>query len=87
VSGLGERGTRVRRVAAQLQPPPIAVFYVQTPDEVETRAVGWYMRLTRKGEPIYLGHSAAAAEQWLREQLPKRRRSSVRKTAKKKQSV
>jgi hypothetical protein len=80
VSGLGERGTRLRRIAGNLSPAPIAVFYVQVPDEVETRAVGWYMRRTRKGPPEYLGHSAAAAEAWLREEIG---RISVRKRRKK----
>lgn len=82
MSGLGERGSRLRRIAGNLSPPPIAVFYVQTPDEEETRAVGWYMRRTRKGPPVFLGHSAAAAEAWLRGELGPKRRTSVRKKAK-----
>ena len=81
MSGLGERGSRLRRIARQLSSPPaIPPFYVQTPDELEIRAIGWYMRPTRKGEPVYLGHSAAAAEAWLRreieQQAPKRRRKA-----------
>lgn len=69
VSGLGERGSRLRAVARRLDPPPaVPPFYVQQPDE-ETRAIGWYMRLTRKGKAIYLGHSATAAEVFLQLQL------------------
>ena len=85
MSGLGERGSRLRRIAAKLSPAPIAVFYVQVPDEEETRSVGWHMRMTRKGKPVYLGHSAAAAEAWLRAEIDRggrRRRTPVRKAAK-----
>jgi hypothetical protein len=79
VSDLGERGSRLRAVARKLKPPPaIPPFYVQAPDEEEIRAIGWYMRRTRGGPVVYLGHSAAAAEVWLRrqldEQLAKRKR-------------
>jgi len=74
VSGLGERGSRLRRVARQLAPPPaVPPYYVQLPDEIEIRAVGWYMRKTRGGPPVFLGHSAAAAELWLRQEIEKRR--------------
>ena len=84
VSGLGERGSRLRRIARALEPAPaIPPFYVQSPDEDEIRAIGWYMRCTRKGPPVFLGHSAAAAEAWLRIQIaeqangrPKRRRKT-----------
>lgn len=70
MSGLGERGTRLRRVARQLDPPPaVPPFYVQVPDE-ECRAVGWYVRMERGGEPVYLGHSAIAAEVFLRTNPP-----------------
>lgn len=86
MSGLGERGSRLRRIAAQLKPPPIAVYYVQVPDEVETRAVGWYMRPTRAAAPEYLGHSAAAAEAWLRKKL-EQGRTPVRKRRKKGQKA
>jgi hypothetical protein len=73
VSGLGERGSRLRRIAAELSPAPrVPPFYVQVPDEVEIRAIGWYMRRTRKGPPVFLGHSAAAAEAYLRELAAKR---------------
>lgn len=66
VSDLGERGSRLRAVARKLKPvPAIPPFYVQSPDEEEIRAIGWYMRRTRKGPVVYLGHSAAAAEIWL----------------------
>jgi hypothetical protein len=85
VSGLGERGTRLRKIAGRLKPAPIAVYYVQVPDEIETRAVGWYMRRTRTGEPEYLGHSAAAAEAWLRGELDTQ--TPVRKRAKKGQKA
>jgi hypothetical protein len=85
VSGLGERGTRLRRVARQLDPAPaVPPFYVQVPDEEETRAVGWYMRRERGGEAIYLGHSAIAAELHLRRELDvSRGTKSVRKKGKK----
>lgn len=84
MSGLGERGGRLRAVARKLEPPPaVPPFYVQTPDEEDIRALGWYMRETRGGPPVFLGHSAAAAEVWLRGLLeqqrkkPKRRRKSA----------
>jgi hypothetical protein len=86
--GLGERGSRLRRVARDLSPAPIAVFYVQVPDEEEVRAIGWYMRLTRAGEPVYLGHSASAAELWLREEIKAQRsKTSVRKRKKPRQKA
>jgi len=70
MSGLGERGRRLRAVASKLEPTPaVPPFYVQVPDEDEIRATGWYMRRTRDGPPIFLGHSAIAAEVWLRRQL------------------
>lgn len=74
MSGLGERGGRLRAVARKLEPPPaIPPFYVQSPDEEEIRALGWYMRRTRRGPPVFLGHSAAAAELWLHRQLDEQR--------------
>ncbi|MDX6609016.1 MAG: hypothetical protein QOF85_941 [Solirubrobacterales bacterium] len=84
MSDLGERGSRLRVVARKLTPPPaIPPFYVQAPDEEEIRAIGWYMHRTRGGPAVYLGHSAAAAEVWLRrqvdEQLAKRKRKDARK--------
>lgn len=67
MSGLGERGTQLRAIARQLpKPPEVPPFYVESPDELELRARGWYMRLTRDGEAIFLGHSATAAMVWLR---------------------
>lgn len=70
MSGLGERGQRLRVVARMFEPPPaIPPFYVQVPDEDEIRAVGWYARQTREGPPIFLGHNAVAAEVWMRRQL------------------
>jgi hypothetical protein len=79
VSGLGERGSRLRSVARSLSPAPaVPPFYVQSP-EGEMRALGWYMRMTRRGEALYLGHSAASAEVFLlrlgedSEKKPKRR--------------
>lgn len=72
MSGLGERGTRLWAVACRLEPPPaVPPFYVWNPDEREIRAAGWYMRQTPDGPPIFLGHSAAAAEVWLLQQLEK----------------
>jgi len=83
VSDLGERGSRLRRVARQLSPAPaIPPFYVQVPDEEEIRAIGWYMRRTRNGPAVYLGHSAAAAEVWLRRQVDKQLAKRKRKRAK-----
>lgn len=70
MSGLGERGRRLRSVASRLDSPPaVPPFYVWVPDEAEIRAIGWYMRETPDGPPIYLGHSAIAAEIWMRKQL------------------
>lgn len=72
MSGLGERGSRLRDVARQLEPPPVVPpFYVQTPDR-EMRAIGWYMRMKRGGSPIYLGHSAVTAEVFLLLELEER---------------
>lgn len=72
MSGLGERGSRLRDVARQLEPPPaVPPFYVQAPDR-EMRAMGWYMRMKRGGDAIYLGHSAATAEVFLLLELEKR---------------
>jgi hypothetical protein len=80
VSDLGERGSRLRAVARKLKPTPaIPPFYVQAPDEEEIRAIGWYMRRTRAGPAVYLGHSAAAAEMWLRGQLDEQRAKRKRK--------
>jgi hypothetical protein len=65
VSGLGERGRRLRRLAHRLEPvPAVPPFYVQLPDR-EMRATGWYMRTERGGEPIFLGHNAVVAEIFL----------------------
>jgi len=70
MTGLGERGRRLRALTSKLDPAPaVPPFYVQVPDELEIRATGWYMRQTRGGPPIFLGHSAIAAEVWLRRQL------------------
>lgn len=69
MTGQGERGQRLRAVAAKLDPAPAVPFYVQVPEEEEIRAIGWYMRETRDGPPIFLGHSAVAAEIWIRRQL------------------
>lgn len=69
MSGLGERGTRLRRVARRLEPPPaVPPFYVQVPDG-EMRATGWYMRLERGGEAVFLGHNAVTAEIFLQAEL------------------
>ncbi len=62
--------------------PTIPPFYVQSPDEEEIRAVGWYMRRSRRGRAVFLGHSAAAAEAWLRELLVEQRKREQRKRAK-----
>jgi hypothetical protein len=71
VSGLGERGSRLRDVARRLDPPPaVPPFYVESPDR-ETRALGWYMRMSREEDPIYLGHSATAAEVYLLREMEK----------------
>jgi hypothetical protein len=60
-------------VAGKLEAPPaIPPFYVWTPDDKEIRAAGWYMRQAQDGPPIFLGHSAAAAEVWLLKQLDRR---------------
>jgi hypothetical protein len=73
MSGLGERGRRLRAVASKLEPAPaVPPFYVWVPDESEIRAAGWYMRQTLDGPPIFLGHSAAAAEVWLLKQIEER---------------
>jgi hypothetical protein len=68
-------------VARKLEPPPeVPPFYVESPDEVELRARGWYMRMTRESEPIFLGHSVTAAIVWLRTEWTT---SNVRKSGKK----
>lgn len=68
--GLGERGSRLRRLAAKLDPPPkLPPYFVQLPDEADHRAIGWYMRLDSSSEPEFLGHSAISAEMYLRERL------------------
>lgn len=82
MSDLGERGSRLRAVARRLEPAPaIPPFYVQNP-EGELRALGWYMRMTRGGEALYLGHSAASAEVFLlrlgEEAAPNKRKRSRR---------
>jgi hypothetical protein len=83
VSDLGERGSRLRRVARELRPAPaIPPFYVQSPDEEEIRAIGWHMRVKRNEPPVYLGHSAAAAEVWLRRLLDEQRSKRRRKGGK-----
>lgn len=70
MSGLGERGRRLRAVARRLAAPPaVPPFYVQSPEGDELRALGWYMRMTRESEATYLGHSAAAAEVYLLRRL------------------
>lgn len=61
-----ERTERLREWADKLTPAPIAVFFVQKPDEEEVHAIGWYMRMTRDSAPELLGHSAGAAEATLR---------------------
>jgi hypothetical protein len=83
VSGLGERGTALRAVARKLDPPPeVPPFYVESPDEIELRARGWYMRMSRTEEPIFLGHSVTAAIVWLRTEWPKGVRKKGRKRTK-----
>lgn len=72
----GERGTRLRAIAKQLRPKPqVPPFYLANPDPLdgELRALGWYMRRTRKGPAVYLGHSAAAAEVFLCRELDRQR--------------
>lgn len=79
MSGLGERGSRLREVARRLEPAPaIPPFYVQQPDD-ELRAVGWYLRWERGSEPVYLGHSAIAAEMWIRLELHNQKSTGKRK--------
>jgi hypothetical protein len=83
VSGLGERGKRLRSLAALLEPKPLPPFYVERPDEVETRAIGWHMRVDRGAAPEFLGHNFIAAELQLRQMLeeqakPKRRQRKAR---------
>lgn len=73
MSGLGERGSRLRSVARRLaEPPAVPPFYIQVPEGGELRAIGWYMRMTRDGEAIFLGHSAASAEVFLLRRLEDR---------------
>jgi hypothetical protein len=85
VSDLGERGRRLRRVARELSPAPaIPPYFVQRPDEREIRAIGWYMRQTRRGPVIFLGHSAAAAEVWLRRRLDEQRDKRAKRKRKRK---
>lgn len=81
MSGLGERGSQLRRVARRLDPPPaVPPFYVQLPDD-ECRAPGWYMREIRDGEPVYLGHSASVAEVFLLRIMDTKPRKRVKRKA------
>lgn len=83
MSGLGERGTRLRAVAKKVEPPPVVPpFYVESPDG-DLRALGWYMRMERKGPAIYLGHSAAVAEVYLLQLAAEKPRRKVAKSSKK----
>jgi len=73
VSGVGERGKRLRGLAQLLEPKPLPPFYVERPDELETRAIGWHMRADRSSAPEYLGHNFIAAELTLRRKLEEQR--------------
>lgn len=83
MSGLGERGTRLRAVARKLEPPPaVPPFYVESPDG-DLRALGWYMRMERTGEATYLGHSAASAEVFLLQLIAEKPKQKSAKRSKK----
>lgn len=73
MSGLGERGKRLRSLAAMLEPKPLPPFYVERPDEVETRAIGWHMRVDRAARPEFIGHNFIAAELHLRRLIEEQR--------------
>lgn len=71
----------MRALAAQLRPrPAVPPFYVEVPavGDSEIRAIGWYMRRTREGKPVFLGFSAAAAELELSLQLERQQSSPAR---------
>lgn len=70
-------------MAEQLDPPPaVKPYFVQAPDEISARAIGWHMKAERTGEAVYLGHNFMAAELYLRslieeQQAPKPRRRTA----------
>ena len=84
MSGLGERGARLRRLAQQLSPAPeVPPFYTERPDLVETWAIGWHMRRHRQDVPEFLGYGFIAAELKLRELIEQ---GSGRSTGKKRKA-
>ena len=66
--GLGERGTRLRSLARDLQKPPEVLTYYHVPPRHVFNGPGWYMGPSY-AELTYIGHSAAAAEVNLLQQL------------------
>lgn len=61
MSGLGERGTRLRLLAGELESPPEVVVYYHVPPRQVRNGPGWYMGPSHR-DLSYIGHSAAAAE-------------------------
>jgi hypothetical protein len=61
VPGLGERGTRLRLLAQELEEPPTVIAYYHVPPRHVRQGPGWYMG-PDYDQLHYIGHSAAAAE-------------------------
>lgn len=61
MAGLGERGTRLRLLAQELEDPPEVVVYYHVPPRQARNGPGWYMG-PDYAHLTYIGHSAAAAE-------------------------
>ena len=68
MAGLGERGTRLRLLAQELEEPPEVVVYYHVPPRQARNGPGWYMGPDHSNL-TYIGHSAAAAEVTLLQQL------------------
>ncbi len=78
MAGLGERGTRLRGIASELKEPPEVLTYYHVPPRTAGYGPGWYMGPSFK-ELTYIGHSAAAAEVWLLDQLRKEEKAGAAK--------
>lgn len=70
MAGLGERGTRLRLLAQELEESPEILTYFHVPPRGVRSGPGWYMGASYKSL-VYIGHSAASAEVFLIEMLSK----------------
>jgi hypothetical protein len=68
VAGLGERGTRLRLLAQELEEPPEVLTYFHVPPRGVRSGPGWYMGPSYRSL-VYIGYSAASAEVYLIERL------------------